>query len=59
MSTLLIPSFYLRYGGSSEDPFISVLTRGKQTTLTTEPSFKGTALAAVIGIQDYREVGFL
>jgi hypothetical protein len=51
--------------GSSEDPFISALTRGKQTALTrgkqsaltTEAPFKGTALAAVFGIKDYGEVG--
>jgi hypothetical protein len=31
VSTLRIPSFCLLKGGSSEDPFISALTRGKQT----------------------------
>jgi hypothetical protein len=51
--------FLSAVGGSSEDPFISALTRGKQSALTTEPPFKCTVLAAVFGMQDYGEVGFL
>ena len=51
--------FLSAVNGSSEHPFFSALTRGKQTALTTEPSFKGTALAAVFGLQDYGEVGCL
>ena len=52
-------SFCLRKGRSSEDPFMSGLTRGKKAVLTLELSCTEKALAAVFWSRDYVQDGFL